>query len=98
MPKFEPYFHVDSYDLAKALMSSGQYLDNTCEDVRNMLCEFFDIDYNSLTTQIKYTGYDDILERIGPQKGMRLARDIVGKLHRDNVNVLKYTDTFCITF
>lgn len=95
MIKLQPYFHIGSYELAKELHNSGYYSDWFVDDVHTMVCTFFGVKYSPDYTQLIYTSYDEI-EAMPTDKHM--GCEIVSILMRDNVNVLRYTEMFCIEF
>lgn len=99
MIKLEPYFHIGSYELAKELHDDGGYSDKSVDEVHQMVCNFFNVEYSSDFTQLVHTGYDEILEmRADTEEEKYMACYIVSLLQRDNMNVLAYTDTFYIEF
>lgn len=99
MIKFEPYFHIGSYELARELHDRGGYSDKSVDEVHRMVCDLFNVEYSSDFTQLVHTGYDEILEMRGRSEEEKyIACQIVSLLQTDNMNVLAYTDTFCIEF
>lgn len=98
MIKLMPYFHIGSYELAKELFNAGNFANKTVNDLHQVVCDFFNVEYSFDYTQLVYTGYDDIIEMRAGTKNKNLARLIVDIIQRDNMNVLAYTDTFCIEF